>query len=795
MNQKAIKVLEYKKIIDALSEQAGSEMTRKVISGLEPFNDIRNIRDALEETDEAVKLIVFKGPLPLGNFYDIGDPIRYAAKGGTLTMKQLLRIHYNMRTAENTAAYLKGDLPDLPALTAMTEILAVFPGLGEDIDRCILSEDEMSDNASPDLKTIRRSIARQNEAVKNSMERIINSRANRDILQDTIVTVRDGRYVIPVKVEHKNSIPGIVHDQSAKGATLFIEPQAIVKLNNELRELEAAEKAEINRILLELSGRVAECFDGLNNNQELLVQLDLINARGKLAQIQKAECPTMDEDGVLDLKEARHPLIDPKKVVPVDIKAGEDYSSLIITGPNTGGKTVTLKTCGLLSMMAQTGLHIPAAGTSRIPVFNDIFADIGDEQSIEQSLSTFSSHMNNIVDIVERAGSGSLVLIDELGAGTDPTEGAALAISILEKLASKGALVLATTHYNELKKYALSTDGVENASMEFNVETLSPTYRLTIGIPGKSNAFEISAKLGLDEDMIARARELIQDSDLEFEDVISSIERDKKAAEEERDRAIAMSMEMKRQKDSFEQAAKRAEQEKEQMLNDAKEKARDIIAEAKDVSKEVQTELKELAKIESLGERNKRFDRSRRKIKDAAGRYRETFIKEVNDKPIDVNDVKIGDRVKVLTLGQNGEIASLPDDKGELQVQVGMLKIRAHVDDLKLIAEGRQKKIREKQKSGRASYAGLYKAKAQSVSPQTDVRGQNLDEASDNVANYIDDAIMAGLSEVTIIHGRGEGVLQKGIRRLLKDNKYVDEYRKGGYNEGGDGVTIVKLKK
>lgn len=789
MNEKTFRVLEYDKIIEALKGQAGSEMTRGVIEGLRPETEVRIVEDALAETSEAVTLITYKGPLPLGNFYDISGYLSLAVKGGTLGMAELLRVLYNISVAGRVTAFLRGDLPSLPILQAMGEVLEAYPDLEKDLDRCILSEDEMSDNASTQLRTIRRSIVRQNEALRSKMNQIVNSSQNKAILQDAIITIRDGRYVVPVKAEHRGRVPGIVHDQSASGATLFIEPQAIVNLNNELRQLEIEERAEVARILKELTERVGEHREGLANNQDLLVKMDLMMAKGKLASLQKAECPKINEEGRLNLKEARHPLIDKKSVVPINVSVGGSYRGLIITGPNTGGKTVTLKTCGLLAMMAQTGLHIPATSGSTLPIYHEIFADIGDEQSIEQSLSTFSSHMSNIVGIASGAGEDTLVLLDELGAGTDPTEGAALAIAILESLLDSGASVVATTHYTELKKYALEKSGVENASMEFDVETLSPTYRLTIGVPGKSNAFEISEKLGLPGEIIQKARGLLEGGDLEFEQVLSAIEADKKAAEAERDEAVILHLEMKKQKDELEKKAADLEKRQTRMLNDAKEEARNIIAEARALSIEVQEDLRELAKLESLGERNKKFDESRKRIKDAAGRYKETFIKEVNDNPVNVKDIKLGDRVKVLSLGQNGEIITLPDDRGELVVQVGMIKARVNVDDLKLIPTGKRPK---KAKSG---YGAMYKAKAQTVSPSLQVIGQNLDEALDNVNKYIDDAFMAGLPEVTIVHGRGEGILMKGIREELGHNKHVDKYRKGNYNEGGDGVTLVKLKK
>lgn len=796
MNKKAINVLEYNKIIAQLKEQAGSEMAKKIISELQPFHDVPTIRDMLMETTEAVTLIVHKGPLPLGGFYDIEESLHFARKGGTLTMSQLLRIYHNLHLARQIVLFLKSDLPPLPIIQSIREVIAVHKKLEEEIDRCIISEDEMSDNASTELRSIRRAIVRQSDALKARINQIVNSADNKSMLQDAIVTVRDGRYVIPVKAEHRGKFPGIIHDQSATGSTLFIEPQVIVNLNNELRQLELQEKAEIEKILGELSSAVSEHYHDLINNQKLMIDLDVIMAKGKLSVAMKGEEPGISEDGELILKEARHPLIDPEKVVPINVALGGEYNTLVITGPNTGGKTVTLKTVGLLSMMAQTGLHIPAASGSRIPVWDEIFADIGDEQSIEQSLSTFSSHMTNIVQIVENAKDGALVLVDELGAGTDPTEGAALAISILENLYQKGAKTIATTHYTELKKYAISTDGVENASMEFNVDTLSPTYRLAIGVPGKSNAFEISRKLGLSDDIIERSRMLLDGGDIQFEDVITALEADKKAAEEERDEAIMLNIAMKKQKEELDRKARELEEQKVQILNKAKAEARQILNEAKTVSKEVQQELKELAKIESLGQRNKKFDENRRRIKDVAGKYREKVIREVNDNPVAPEDLKLGDRVKVLSMGgQKGDIIGLPDSKGEIQVQLGIMKVKVKLDDIMLIEGGaldtnRQKKVKKKT----SSYGSMYKSKAQNISMSLDVRGKNLDDATMDVDKYLDDAYMAGLNEVTIIHGRGEGILKRGLQEMMRHHKHVKSFRKGGFNEGGDGVTVVTIK-
>lgn len=790
MNDKSIKILEYNKIIEMLKAGAASEMTRQVISELRPMTDIYEIRHLLQQTTEAVKVIVIKGNPPMSAFYDIAPALMRARKGGALTMQQLLQISYNMRTARTMSAFLEKDLTEIPALTAIREVISVNRDLENEITRCILSEDEMADNASPELRSIRRSIVRQNEAIKAKTNHMLSSAENKTLLQDSIVTMRDGRYVIPVKQEHRSRFPGIVHDQSSTGATLFIEPQVIVNMNNELKQLFLDEKKEIDRILAELSDRVAENYHGIYNNQKLLVELDYIFAKGKLSLSYRGEEPHISEEGILDLKQARHPLLDQKKAVPINASLGRSYSTLIITGPNTGGKTVTLKTAGLLSMMAASGLHIPASSESIIPVFEDIFADIGDEQSIEQSLSTFSSHMNNIVNIVDRAGPGCLVLLDELGAGTDPTEGAALAIAVLEKLRANGALIFATTHYTELKKYAISTAGVQNASMEFDVETLSPTYRLTIGIPGKSNAFEISRKLGLSESIIDKARELLEGRDIEFEDVIAALEDDRKRAEEERDQAIALNIAMKKQKQELEQREAEIKQKKSEILAKAREEAREIVREARDTTREVQKELRELNRIDSIAERNKVFDEGRRKVRNLESRYREKIVKQVNNKPVKASDLKIGNRVKVLSLDQNGEIMSLPDDKGNMTVQMGILKATVNIKDIMLIDEVKKQKASPKQRN----YSSMYQTKAMNMSTTINVRGQNLDDAVMNVDKYLDDAFMAGLKEVTVIHGRGEGILRTGLQQMMKRHKHVKAFRKGAYNEGGDGVTIVQLK-
>ncbi|MGN0671528.1 MAG: endonuclease MutS2, partial [Anaerovoracaceae bacterium] len=549
------------------------------------------------------------------------------------------------------------------------------------------------------------------------------------------------------------------------------------------------EKKEIERILQELTDRVAEHYHELKNNQRLLTILDSIFARGKLSMMMGAEEPQIDESGVLVLREARHPLLDREKAVPISVSLGEKHTTLIITGPNTGGKTVTLKTAGLLSMMAQSGLHIPASSESRIPVFREVFADIGDEQSIEQSLSTFSSHMKNIVEIVENAGEGCLVLLDELGAGTDPAEGAALAIAVIERLKSRKALVFATTHYTELKKYAISKEGVENASMEFNVDTLSPTYRLMTGIPGKSNAFEISAKLGLASSVIDQAKELLETGDIEFEDVVSALEDDRRKAEDERNTAMMLVVSAKRQKEELDRKEEELRRKKEEILSKAREEARLIVREAKDVTREIQKELKNLSKIESIEERNRVYSESRSKVKGLEDKHRVRVIKQANSRPVDASKLKVGDRVKVLSFDQNGEVLSLPDGKGILSVQMGAIKVQVSTEDLMLIDV---KPLRKQKKE--KSYGNMYRQKTMSMSTSINVVGKNLDDAVMDVDKYLDDAFMAGLNQVTVIHGRREGILRDGLQKMMRHHKHVKSFHRGSYNEGGDGVTVVEIK-
>lgn len=794
MNQKALETLEYKKIIAQLKREMGSAASAKLADELTPLTSEKIIKEELRSTTEAVDLIVRKGPLPTGGLYDIREALLLAKKGGSLTMRQLLEVQNVLGISSEVVAFMHDDaLPELKHIGEMVDLIVEFTVLEKEISRCILTEDEMADNASPKLKDIRRSIHQQNQAIKNKLSRIITSSSNKTYLQDAIVTMRDGRYVIPVKQEYRSFFPGMVHDQSKGGATLFIEPQGVVELNNKLRELEVEEQLEIARILAELSSRVAEHYREIRSNLELLTKLDFIMAKGKLSCKMHASEPKIDADGELRLISARHPLIEYKKAVPVDIRIGGDYRTLIITGPNTGGKTVSLKTAGLLVMMAQSGLHIPASHASTLPIFGEVFADIGDEQSIEQSLSTFSSHMKNIVSIIDKASYDSLVLVDELGAGTDPTEGAALAIAILERFYDSGALTMATTHYNELKKYALATSGVENAAMEFDVETLTPTYRLLIGVPGKSNAFEISKKLGLSESVIERATEHIKHGDMEFENVISSIEDDKRKAAADRLDAESMRAEIEERLKKLEEKEKAISEKRADIIAEAKREARELLRETKSAVKDVQKDLRKLQKSGAHTNLNTgALEKSRRKINEAEDLVSEKVVKQVNSEPVSADTLKIGDRVKLLTIGQNGTILSLPDEKGNLMINIGALKVKARLQDLMLINEGKDRKPQAKSSS---KYGSLLRSKSSSVSASINVMGKNLEDALADVEKYLDDVYMAGLDMVSIIHGRGGGILKDGIRQMLKRKKYVDSYGAASYNDGGEGVTIVRMKK
>ena len=779
MDKRTLGILEYGKIIEKLAAECCSQMTREAALKLHPSYKPLWIADELQGTEEAVTVIMRKGTPPLGNFYDISGVAHLAAKEGDLTMRQLLQVAYNLRSANETKKFLSNDLPSLARIDGLASAICVLDRLYDEITRCILTEDEMADSASPELKRIRKAILKQNESIRAKLGSIANSSENKTFLQDAVVTMRQGRYVIPVKQEHKNQISGIVHDQSASGATLFVEPQVIVNMNNELRELELAEQKEIQRILEDLSSWVGREELAIRANQDILFKLDYLFAKGRLACNMHASRPEINTERKIVIKKGRHPLIDPKKVVPIDVELGVDYDTLVVTGPNTGGKTVTLKTVGLMCLMAQAGLFVPANSGTSLPIFKNIYADIGDEQSIEQSLSTFSSHMKNIVEITEGANSDCLVLLDELGAGTDPTEGAALAISVLEKLYNLGAKTIATTHYTELKKYAISTKGVQNASMEFDVETLSPTYRLIIGVPGKSNAFEISKKLGLKDDIIEKAKTLLEKGDIAFEDVLTSIAGDKKAAEKERILAEKLRAEIEKEKAKIDELEDKLKNKKEELLEDAKAKAKEILEDAEATAKEVQKAIN-----------NKDIEEVKKTIRTKKKKYAPRGISEENPDPPEADEIELGARVNVLSVGEKGTVLSLPDDKGNLMVQIGSMKLNVKLSGITLVQENVTEKERTKVK-----YSKITKTKAMSVPMSINVIGKNLDEAQMEVDKYIDDAFLAGLETVQVIHGRGAGILREGLGQMLKKNKNVKSIRKGEYKEGGDGVTVVTLKK
>ena len=788
MNEKTLRVLEYHKIKDKLILETVSEMAKEHIKDLMPLSDLQEIKSLLAETSEAVSLLIKKGNIPLNQIYNTKNAIIMSKKGGTLTPTQLLEILYNMKTTKNVKNFFKDDITSEGVLASLTSSLITHRNIEDEIDRCILSESEISDNASVELKNIRRNIVKQNEALRSKLNSIISSSSNKAMLQDAIITLRQGRYVIPVKQEYRSRFQGIVHDQSSTGATLFIEPVSIVNMNNELRELQIKEEAEIEKILAELSLLVAEKASELLSNLEILIKLDYIFAKGKLSVKMKGIEPKLNDDGNMRIRKGRHPLLDVSKVVPIDIHIGKDFNTLVITGPNTGGKTVTLKTVGLFILMTQSGLHIPAEFGTEISIFKKIFADIGDEQSIEQSLSTFSSHMKNIVEILENADYNSAVFLDELGAGTDPTEGAALAISILEYLNNIGAKTIATTHYTELKKYALVNEGVENASVEFDIETLSPTYRLIIGTPGRSNAFEISKKLGLNDEIIQEARKLLGNEDIAFEDIISTIEKDKRDAENERDEAVRLKIEIKKLKDELDRKSLKLEEQREKILQDAKNEARKILKETKAYADNIINELHKLETITDDKERNRSIEGLRKNIKNKFSEVSQSSEENENLTEAPKN-LKIGDSVKIITLNQSANVLTLPDKNGELTVQAGLMKINVNIKNLRKINEN-NKSV----KGSRSSVANIYRSKTALISPQIDVRGQLLDDAIMDVDKYLDDAYIAGLHQVTIIHGKGEGILREGLHSMLKSHKHVESYRIGNYNEGGDGATIVNIR-
>ncbi len=792
MNEKTLRVLEYNKIKALLLEKAESQLGRELINGVKPRTNMDDILTLLDETDEALSILINRGSPPLFGIHNIGPEVRRVEIGGSLTPGALLKVSDSLRVSRSLKEFIKDDKSDkassYPIIEGLIRDLRVFKSLEDEINNAIISENEISDNASNTLRSIRRQILGKNEAIRSKLNSIINSQTHKKYLQDSIVTIREGRFVIPVKQENRGNIPGLVHDISSSGATVFVEPMAVVELNNELRELEIKEREEIARILAELSSMVAAEADAILNNQSILQYLDFVFAKGKLALDMKATKPSLNDRGFINIKKARHPILDVENVVPIDIYLGDEFTSLVITGPNTGGKTVTLKTVGLLTLMAQSGLHIPADYNSEIAVFDQIFADIGDEQSIEQSLSTFSSHMTNIVDILNNVGPNSLVLFDELGAGTDPTEGAALAMSILDHLLKMQVRTIATTHYSQLKLYALTTENVRNASVEFDVETLRPTYRLLIGVPGKSNAFEISRRLGLQDYIISYARDLISQENIEFEDVLQAIERDRIKTEESREEAERLKKEIEDLREDLAKEKEKTRRMREDTIRKAKEEARDILQEAKIQSDLIISELRDISRQVDR-EKNRRIQEAKDMLSSQIDELDNFLVKDLlnvkSKKP--PKNLKIGETVEVLSLNQKGEVLSRPDENGNVTVQVGIMKVNVHISTLRRTSGEVEAKQEKKSKT-------LISSKSKTIKNELDIRGRTIEEAILELDKYIDDSYLAGFKEVYIIHGKGTGALREGLQSYFKQHRLIKSHRIGKYAEGGTGVTVLEIK-
>lgn len=791
MNQKTLTKLEYYKITALLEEQASSMRGKQLCRKLKPMTDPEKINTAQEQTEAAFTRIVKKGRISFGNAFPIGESLKRLEIGGALGCGELLRICKVLQNAGKVKAYGRHDTQEelCDCLDVYFEQLEPLFPLTAEIERCIQGEDEISDDASSTLKNIRRSIGHINDKVHATLTNLVNG-SLRTYLQDPIITMRGDRYCVPVKAEYRSQVNGMIHDQSSTGSTLFIEPMAVVKLNNDLKELYAKEQEEIQVILARLSEETAQYIEEIRTDYRILTDLDFIFARGALALSMNASRPILNTDGRIHIREGRHPLLDPKKVVPITVSLGDDFSLLIITGPNTGGKTVSLKTVGLFTLMGQSGLHIPARDRSELAVFKQVYADIGDEQSIEQSLSTFSSHMTNIVSFLHDVDENSLVLFDELGAGTDPTEGAALAIAILSYLHGRGIRTMATTHYSELKVYALSTPGVENACCEFDVESLRPTYRLLIGIPGKSNAFAISGKLGLPDYIIEDAKTRLSEQDVSFEDLISDLETSKRTIEKEQEEIAAYKKEIEALKSQAQQKQERIEEQRERILAEAREKANTILRDAKDVADETIKNFRKFGKENiSAAEMEKERERLRKKMKEntASSSLKVQKLKK-EYKP---TDFKLGESVKVLSMNLTGTISSLPDSRGNVTVQMGILRSQVHISDLEIIEEANPYAPKSFK---RTSKGKLKMSKSLSVSPEINLLGKTVDEAVSELDKYLDDALLSHLSTVRVVHGKGTGALRKGIHEFLRRQKHVKSYRLGEFGEGDAGVTIVELK-
>ena len=791
MNEKALHTLEYDKIVSLLEARATSAPGKALCRELAPLTDLFEINTMQEETACAVGRIFAKGSVSFGNTYDVSASMLRLELGSALGIHELLVVAKLLENAGLVRAYGRKEREDAPddILTPSFNALEPLPQATAEIRRCILSEEEISDNASSKLRQIRKNIKSAGERIHTELNKIISTHA-KDYLQDSLVTTRDGRYCIPVKSEYKNSVAGIVHDMSSSGSTLFIEPASVVRLNNEIRELEIEEQKEIEVILANLSEMLSAYVGLIRNDYALMRRLDFIFARASLAISMNASRPLINSEGIIDLRKARHPLIDKKKVVATDIRLGETFDLLIITGPNTGGKTVTLKTTGLLVLMGLSGLHIPAADRSRIALFREVYADIGDEQSIEQSLSTFSSHMTNIVDFLDKADTDSLVLFDELGAGTDPTEGAALAVAILDSLHAKGVRTLATTHYSEIKVYALKTPGVENASCEFDVATLSPTYRLLIGVPGKSNAFAISRKLGLSENIIDDAKSLLTDQQETFEDVISDLEMKRRSLEKEKEDAERATREIEKLKKDLEYQKSHLEEQKKKLIAQSQVEARKILQDAKDYADKSISYFAKHGGIASGKELEKERQNLRSQIKDLDGKIGDIGKDPSRTGSLTAKDLKVGDAVRVISLNLKGTVSTLPDAKGYLFVTLGIMRTKVRLSDLEKIDEAEI--IAPGVKKSSTGKLRIEKSKA--ATTEINLLGMTVDEACMELDKFIDNAALAHLPSVRIVHGKGTGALRKGVQQYLKRNKHVKSFRLGEYGEGDAGVTIAEIR-
>lgn len=791
MNQKALHTLEYDKIIEKLAEYAASPLAKEMCRNLVPSSDFDEVVQSQSETSDAVTRIRQKGSVSFGGIRDIRDSLKRLDIGSSLSITELLAISSLLTASARIKAYGRHEDSEFPddSLEEMFRSLEPLTPVNNEIKRCILSEDEVSDDASPGLRHVRRSMKSIQDKIHSQMNAILNS--SRSYLQEAVITMRDGRYCLPVKAEHKSQVAGMVHDQSSTGSTLFIEPMAIIRLNNDLRTLEIQEQKEIEAVLADLSNQLAPYLEELKINQDILVKLDFIFAKASLSRHFNCSAPVFNRQRRIRIKDGRHPLLDPQKVVPINIHLGQDFDLLIVTGPNTGGKTVSLKTVGLFTLMGQAGLHIPAFDGSELAVFADVFADIGDEQSIEQSLSTFSSHMTNIVKILEQADSNSLCLFDELGAGTDPTEGAALAISILSFLHNMKCRTMATTHYSELKVFALTTPGVENACCEFNVETLRPTYRLLIGIPGKSNAFAISRKLGLPDYIIEDAKNHLEEQDETFEDLLAHLEENRVTIERERAEIETYKAEIEDLRQKLKAKTERLDERKETLLQNAREEAQKILREAKETADQTIRNINKLGDSAGL---TKQLEAERTRLREQLQGVEKSMSLGAKDKKpkkaVSPKSLKIGDGVKVLTMNLNGTVSTLPNAKGDLYVQMGILRSLVNIKDIELLNEP----VVTGPAISKTGSGKIKMSKSSTISPEINLIGMTVDEALPVLDKYLDDAYLSHLNTVRVVHGRGTGALKAGVHKHLKKLKYVKEFRLGEFGEGDTGVTIVTFK-